>query len=192
MGDKAQARRTRPASKTPRGTQPEPTEALAAVRELAPFRSLLHALTGRSPYDFSVRVAILQAVVESRHPIFSSQDLDERLSWLTGKTRPAALRALQQGGWLESHPTAGLVLTAAGQRVFVALQLLRHADRGEELTSDEVTSLLRRKSLGELASAGRDALLPAFIPLPLLSTDAVVQVAESRILRSRGRTDRWG
>lgn len=173
MGDKTQARRTRSASKTP----PEPTGALAAVRELAPFRSLLHALTGRSPHDFSVRVSVLQAVVESRHPVFSSRDLGERLSWLSGKTRSAALRILQQGGWLESHPTAGLVLTAAGQRVFVALQLLRHADHGEELTSDEVTSLLRRKSLGELASAGRDALLPALVPLPLLSTDAVVRAA---------------
>ena len=187
MGDKTQARRTRPASKTPPAAPPEPTGALAAVRELAPFRSLLHALTGRSPHDFSVRVAVLQAVVESRHPVFSSRDLGTRLSWLTGKTRSAALRALQQGGWLESHPTAGLVLTAAGRHLFVALQLLRHADRGEELTSDEMTSLLRRKSLGELASAGRDALLPAFIPLLLLSTDAVVQAAQSRILRGRGR-----
>jgi hypothetical protein len=187
MGDKTQARRTRSASKTPRGVPPEPAEALAAVRELAPFRSLLHALAGRSPRDFSVRVAVLQAIVESRHPIFSFRDFGERLSWLTGKTRSAALRALQQGGWLESHPTAGLVLSAAGRRVFVALQLLRHADRGEELTNDEVTSLLRRKSLGELASAGRDALLPAFIPLSLLSTDAVAQAAESRLLRGRGR-----
>ena len=187
MGDKAQARRTRSASKTPRGTPPEPTGALAAVRELAPFRSLLHALAGRSPHDFSVRVAVLQALVESRRPVLSSRDLAERLSWLTGKTRSAALRALQQGGWLEIHPTAGLVLTAAGQRVFVALQLLRHADRGEELTNDEMTFLLRRKSLGELACAGRDALLPAFIPLLLLSTDAVVQAAQSRILRGRER-----
>lgn len=160
------------------------------MRELAPFRSLLHALAGRSPRDFSVRMAVLQAVVESRHPVFLFRDLAERLSWLTGKTRSAALRTLQQGGWLESHPTAGLVLTAAGRSVFVALQLLRHADRGEELTNDEMTSLLRRKSLGELASAGRDALLPAFLPLLLLSTDAVLQAAESRILRGRGRAGR--
>lgn len=156
------------------------------MRELAPFRSLLHALTGRSPHDFSVRVAVLQAVVESRRPIVSSRDLGTRLSWLTGTMRSAALRALQRGGWLESHPTAGLVLTAAGRHLFVALQLLRHAERGEELTSDEMTSLLRRKSLDELASAGQDALLPAFVPLPLLSTDAVVRAAEGRLLRGRG------
>jgi hypothetical protein len=186
MGDKTQARRTRSASKTPPEASPEPAGALAAVRELAPFRSLLHALAGRSPRDFSARVAVLQAVVEGRRPIFSSRDLGERLSWLHGKTRSAALRALQQGGWLESHPTAGLILTSAGRRVFVALELLRHADRDEELMSDEMMSLLRRKTLGELASAGRDALLPAFLPLPLLSTDAVVQAAESRILRGRG------
>ena len=185
MGDKTQARRTRSASKTPRGASPEPTGALDAVHDLAPFRSLLHALTGRSPHDFSIRVAVLQAVVESRHPVFSSRDLAERLSWLSGKTRSAALRALQAGGWLEIHSTAGLVLTAVGQLVFVALQLLRRADRGEELTTDEMTSLLRRKSLGELASAGRDALLPAFLPLLLLSTDAVVRAAENRVLRGR-------
>lgn len=160
------------------------------MRELAPFRSLLHALAGRSPRDFSARVAVLQAVVEGRRPIVSSRDLGARLSWLSGRTRSAALRALLQGGWLESHPTAGLVLTAAGRRVFVALQLLRHADRGEVLTSDEMTSLLRRKSLGELASVGRDALLPAFIPLPLLSSDAAARAAESRILRGLGRAGR--
>lgn len=185
MGDKTQARRTRSASKTLREVPPEPAGALAAVRELAPFRALLHALAGRSPRDFSTRVAVLQIVVEGRRPIFSFRDLGERLSWLAGRTRSAALRALQQGGWLESHPTAGLVLTAAGRRVFVALELLRHADRGEDLTSDQMTSLLRHKSLGELASAGRDALLPAFIPLPFLATGAVIQAAESRILRSR-------
>jgi hypothetical protein len=190
MGDKTQARRTRPASKTPEEAPSEPAGALAAVRELAPFRALLHTLAGRSPRDFSVRMAVLQAVVEGRRPVFSSRDLNERLSWLAGRTRSAALRALERGGWLESHPTAGLVLTAAGRRVFVALELLRHADRGEELTSDEMTSLLRHKSLGELASAGREALLPAFIPSPLLSTDAVAQTAESRILRGLGRAGR--
>jgi hypothetical protein len=182
MGDKTQARRTRSASKTPDEAPPGSAEALAAVRELAPFRSLLHALAGRSPRDFSARMAVLQAVVEGGHPVFSFRDLGERLSWLAGKTRSAALRALQRGGWLESHPTAGLILTTTGQRVFVALHLLRHADRGEELEGDEMMLLLRRKSLGELATAGRDALLPALIPLPLLSTDAVVQAAERWIL----------
>ncbi len=190
MGDKTQARRTRSASKTPGDVPPEPAEALAAVRELAPFRALLHALAGRSPRDFSVRMAVLQAVVEGSRSIFSFQDLAERLSWLPGRSRSAALRALQKGGWLERHPTAGLVLTAAGRRVFVALELLRHADRGEELTDEELTSLLRRKSLGELAAAGRDALLPTFLPLPLLSTDAAAQAAESRILRSLDRSGR--
>lgn len=157
---------------------------LAAVHDLAPFRTLLRALAGRSPHDFSVRVAVLQAVAESRHPVFSPRDLAARLSWLSGKTRSAALRALQAGGWLEVHSTAGMVLTAAGQRAFVALQLLRTADRGEELTHDEMTSLLRRKSLGELASAGRDALLPAFLPFSLPTTDAVVQAAGA-VLRLR-------
>lgn len=182
MGDKAQARRTRSASKTQRES---PSEHDALAGELAPFRSLLSALAGRSPGDFSARVAVLQAVAESRHPVFSSRELRDRLSWLAGRTRSAALRALQKGGWLESHPAAGLVLTETGRRAYAALQLLRRGDRGEEITSDVMTAALQRKSLGELASAGHAALLPALLPLPLLSTDRVVQAAE--ILRRSGR-----
>src|SRR5215210_7553418 len=182
MGDKTQARRTRSASKAP-GEAPS-EQGLADSGELAPYRSLLSTLAGRSPSDFSARLAVLQALAENRRPAFSSRDLGESLSWLPGKTRSATLRALLQGGWLESHPTAGLVLTETGRRAYVALQLLR---RSEELTSDEVTSALRRKSLGELASAGRDALIPALLPLPLPSTDKVVQTAESHLLRRSGR-----
>lgn len=182
MGDKTQSRRTRSASKTPREAGPGPGGAPTTSQELAPFRPLLRALAGRSPGDFATRIAVLQALVEGNRPIFSSRDLGERLSWIPGRVRSATLRALRQSGWLESHPTAGLVLTATGRRAFAALESLR---REEEPTNDEVTSLLRRKSLGELASAGRDALLPAVIPLPLVSTDAVAQAAESRLLRGR-------
>ena len=78
----------------------------------------------------------------------------------------------------------GLVLTEVGWRAYGALQLLR---RNEELTSEDMTAALRRKSLSELASAGRDALLPALLPLSLPSTDRVVQAAESRLLRRSGR-----
>jgi DNA-binding transcriptional ArsR family regulator len=159
MGDKTQARRTR-----------------SALKDLAPFRSLLSSLAGRSPSDFSARLAVLQAITEYRRPVFSSRELGEGLSWLPGKTRLAALRALIQGGWLEKHPAAGLILTETGRRAYAALQLLH---RGEELTSDEMTAALRRKSLGELASAGREALLPALLPLTLLSTDGLIQAAES-------------
>lgn len=184
MGDKTQARRTRSASKTPREAPPEQAGALSGGHELAPFRSLLSSLAGRSLSDFSARMAVLQAVAESRRSVSSSRELGEGISWLPGKTRLAALRALIQGGWLEKHPTAGLVLTETGRRAYTALQLLHH---GEELSSDEMTAALRRKSLGELASAGRDALLPALLPLTLLSTDALIQAAESRIVRRSGR-----
>jgi hypothetical protein len=178
MGDKAQARRTRPASKAPREA---PHELAALAGELAPFRSLLGALAGRSSRDFSARIAVLQAVAEN-HPVFSSRDLDLALPWLAGRTRSAALRALLQGGWLESHPAEGLAFTETGRRAYAALQLLR---RGEELASGEATAALQRKSLGELASAGRAALLPALLPLPLLSTDRVVQAAANLRLSSR-------
>jgi len=163
MGDKTEPRKTRSVSKAP--------------GEPAPFRSLLRALTGHSPRDFLARMAILQVLAEARDPISSSRELGEQLSWLTGRDRSAALRALLQGGWLESHPAAGLVLTETGQRAYAVLELLRHGD--------QMMSALRRKSLGELASAGRDALLPALLPLPLLSTDALLRAAESRLLRSR-------
>lgn len=176
MGDKAQARRTRSASKTPREAPPE----LAALSsELGSFRSLLGALAGRSSRDFSARISVLQAVAEN--PGVSPRELDAALSWLAGRTRSAALRALQKSGWLESA-TEELVFTETGRRAYAALQLLR---RGEEPASDEMTAALRRKSLGELASAGRAALLPALFPLPLLSTDRVVQAAVSLRRSSR-------
>lgn len=180
MGDKTQARRTRSASKTP-GEVPPP-ELAALSGELAPFRSLLSALAGRSSRDFSVRIAVLQAVADNQHPGFSSRELGEALSWLSGKARSAALRVLQQAGWLEGHPVAGLVFTETGRRAYAALQLLRS---GEELAGNEMTTALQRKTLGELASAGRAALLPALLPLPLLSTDRVVQAAASLRRSSR-------
>lgn len=178
MGDKAQARRTRSASKTPREAPPE----LAALSsELGSFRSLLGALAGRSSRDFSARIAVLQAVAEN--PGVSLRELDAALPWLTGRTRSAALRALQKGGWLESATeTEKLAFTETGRRAYAALQLLQ---RGEEPAGDEMTAALRRKSLGELASAGRAALLPALFPLPLLSTDRVVQAAVSLRRSSR-------
>src|SRR6266545_6394514 len=122
MGDKTESRRTRPASKAP--------------GEPAPFRSLLLTLTGSSPRDFLARMAVLQVLAEAHLPISSSRELGEQLSWLTGRDRSAALRALRQGGWLE-----GLVLTKAGQRAYAVLELLRYGDR--------MMSALRRKSLGE-------------------------------------------
>lgn len=171
MGDKTERRRTRTASKKP------PRRDLSEPGEPAPLRSLLRALAGRSPGEFFARMAVLQVIAEGHPPISSSHELAERLSWLDGKARSAALRALHHGGWLENLPAEGIGLTETGQRAYAVLELLRHGDR--------MMAALRRKSLGELASAGRDALLPALLPLPLVSTDALTRAAERRILRSR-------
>jgi hypothetical protein len=174
MGDKTQSRRTHAASRTPR---------LIDARRLAPLHPLLHALVGRSPDDLFARMAVLQTLAESRSPVFSPRDLAGALPWLTGRTRSALVRALRQGGWLEADPAAGLVLTETGRRAYAALFLLLRSEGGGEHrptgdAGDEMTAALQRSSLGELASAGREALLPVLRPLPLLSTDAVVQETE--------------
>ena len=175
--------------KTHRGRTPVPAEA----RQIEPFRPLLRALAGRSSRDFLIRTAVLQALAESPGPV-SSHDLGKALPWIQPRTRSAAVRVLRQGGWLESAPGAGIVLTEAGRRAHEALAPL-HRGEGEGvsleirlaagLTVDEIATALRGKSLGELAAAGRVALLPAFPPLPLPDTDAVAQAAESYLRRRR-------
>lgn len=178
MGDKAQSRRTGPASKTPR---------LVDLRAFAPFQPLLRALAGRSPDDFFARMTVLQVLAEGRHPVFNPRDLGGPLPWLDGRARFAIVRALRAGGWLEEEPGMGLVLTETGRRAYAMLLDFLRGDRAGEtapqarsaagLTADEVTAI-RDRSLGELVVAGREALLPALPPLPLLSTDAVVRAAD--------------
>lgn len=176
MGDKTQVRRTRPASKTPKSA------------EIASFSPLLRALAGRSHRDFVARVAVLQGLAESQRPVFSSRDLDNALPWLTGRARSAVLRALRQGGWLEADPATGrLVLTETGRQAYEALAFLHGGRPASSLTVEEVIVTLQGKSLRELASAGREALLPALLPLLLPSTDAIAQAAEAHILRHRTR-----
>jgi hypothetical protein len=108
------------------GLPPEQVEALAAVRELDAVYPLLHALVGRSPREFFVRAAVMEALVESARPAFSARDLDEILYWLTEPARMAALRALRQSGWLEFDPAAGHALTDAGRWVGDVLSFLHH------------------------------------------------------------------
>lgn len=176
------------------------------MHQIGPFRSLLRALAGRSSRDFLIRTAVLQALADSPGPVFSSRDLGKAIPWVPARTRSAALRVLRQGGWLESDPAAGLVLTETGRRAQEVLALLH---RGEDasastglpvsrmdlasleirlaagLTVDEIAAALRGKSLGELAAAGRAALLPTLLPLPLPVTDAVAQAAEIHLRRRR-------
>jgi hypothetical protein len=175
--------------KTHRRRTPPQTEA----HQIEPFRPLLRALAGRSSRDFLIRTAVLQALAVSPGPV-SARDLGKALPWLPARSRSAALRALRQGGWLEKGPEAGVVLTESGRRAHEALAHL-HRGEGESasleirlaagLTVDEIASALRGKNLGELASAGRAALLPVFPPLPLPDTDAVAQAAESHVRRRR-------
>jgi hypothetical protein len=108
------------------GLPPEQVEALAAVRELEAVYPLLHALVGRSPREFFVRAAVMEALVESARPVFSQRDLDEILYWLAEPARTAALRALRQSGWLEFEPSAGHALTDAGRWVGDVLSFLHH------------------------------------------------------------------
>lgn len=108
------------------GLPPEQVEALAAVRELDAVYPLLHALVGRSPREFFVRAAVMEALVESARPVFSQRDLDEILYWLAEPARAAALRALRQSGWLEFEPSSGHALTDAGRWVGDVLSFLHH------------------------------------------------------------------
>jgi hypothetical protein len=190
--------------KTHYGRTPAPVE----MHQIGPFRSLLRALAGRSSRDFLIRTAVLQALADSPGPVFSSRDLGKVIPWVPARTRSAALRVLRQGGWLESDPASGLVLTETGRRAQEVLALL-HRGEGEGasasaglpvsrmdlasleirlaagLTVDEIAAALRGKSLNELAAAGRAALLPTLPPLPLPVTDAVAQAAETHVRRRR-------
>lgn len=115
------------------GLPPEDVEALAAVRELEPVYPLLHALVGRSPRDFFVRAAVLEALVESARAAFSADDLDEVLYWLAEPARSTAVRALRGSGWLELEPGAGHTLTDAGRWAHDVLSFLHKRLRESDL-----------------------------------------------------------
>lgn len=53
------------------------------------------------------------------------------------------------------------------------------------LTVEQIVRALMRRSRDDLASVGRDALLPAFTPTPLLTTEVVAAAAEQQVLRER-------
>lgn len=115
------------------GLPPDEVDALASVRDLEPVYPLLHALVGRSPRDFFARAAVLEALVESSRPAFSSEDLDEVLYWLAEPARSGVLRALRQSGWLEFDPAAGHVPTDAGRWAYDVLSFLHRRLRESEL-----------------------------------------------------------
>ena len=149
MGDKAPPRETGPAedpasdaaeargweglAEWTGGLPPEQVEALTSVRDLEPIYPLLHALVGRAPRDFFARAAVLEALVESSRPAFSTEDLDEVLYWLAEPARTGVLRTLRQSGWLDYDAAAGNVLTDAGRWAYDVLSFLHRRLRESEL-----------------------------------------------------------
>src|SRR3954464_16047424 len=108
------------------GLPPEQGEGLGAGGGLAAVYPPLHALVGRSPREFFVRAAVMEALVESARPVFSQRDLDEILYWLAEPARTAVLRARRQSGWLEFEPASGHAITDAGRWVGDVLSFLHH------------------------------------------------------------------
>ncbi|HXH83964.1 MAG TPA: hypothetical protein VNN07_13700, partial [Candidatus Tectomicrobia bacterium] len=57
------------------------------------------------------------------------------------------------------------------------------------VTVEQIVRALMRESRDELARVGREALLPALAPPPLLTTDAVAHAAEVHVARERRRPE---
>ncbi len=106
------------------GLKPEDIEVLRNVHDLDVIYPLLHSLVGRSPRDFLVRAAVLEALVAAGRPAFSTDDFSEILYWLAAEPRDSILKALRSSGWLEFNPGQGTIITNAGHWAFVLLSFL--------------------------------------------------------------------
>jgi len=115
------------------GIEPDSVEALAGVRELNQVYPLLHALVGRSPREFLVRAAALEALVADGRPRFTSEELGEVLFWLEDEPRSAVLRALRRSGWLHYHPEQGTLITDLGRWAYDVLSFLHRRLRENEI-----------------------------------------------------------
>jgi len=115
------------------GFAPEDIPALAAVRDLESVYPLLHALVGPSSRDFFVRAAALESLVAAGRGAFSTEDLEETLSWLSPEKRDGVLRALRRSGWLAWDPATGTTITAAGHWAYDVLSFLHRRLRDGEL-----------------------------------------------------------
>jgi DNA-binding transcriptional ArsR family regulator len=175
------------------GLPPEEIPALATVRPLAAVHPLLRGLAGRSPRELVARAAVLEALATLARPSFTAADLDEILSWLAEPARGETLRALRRSGWLATDTAGSWALTAAGRRVWDGLRRAGLLPRGGPLPSmlpaglstGQIVRALVTRSLEELAAAGREALVPVLAALPLVTTEAVVQAAETQALHGR-------
>lgn len=136
-----------------------------------------------------VRAAAVEALLASGHATFTEIDLDQALAWLAEPARSDTLRALRRSGWLETDPHGFHRLTEAGLRIHDALRravLVQGAQPPpvpDGLTLEEIIHALLSRGLEELATAGREALVPILSSPPLLTTKAVIQMAETHALQ---------
>lgn len=133
-----------------------------------------------------VRAAAFEALLASGLDSFTEADLDSALSWLAEPARSETLLELRRSGWLEVGPAGAWTLTGAGREVHEALRRAlepgRHLGIPAGLTTDQIVRALLGRSLEELATVGREALVPILSTAPLLSTRALVQAAEYQAL----------
>lgn len=134
-----------------------------------------------------VRAAAVEALLASGLAIFTESDLEQALAWLAEPARSETLRALRHSGWLEADAEGLHRLTEAGRRIHDALRRVALGHQlppvPEGLTLEEIVHALLRRGVEELATAGREALLPILPSPPLLTTKAVVQTAETHALQ---------
>ena len=135
-----------------------------------------------------VRAAAVEALLASGHAAFTEIDLERALAWLAEPARSETLRALRRSGWLEADPHGVHRLTEAGRRIHDALRravLVQGVQNPipDGLTLEEIVHALLSRGLEELATAGREALVPILPSPPLLTTKAVVQMAETHALQ---------
>ena len=115
------------------GIKPEDVKELTSVRELEQVYPLLHALVGRSPRDFLVRAAAIEALVADGRGSFSVGDLEQVLYWLDEDARQSALRALRRSGWLSYDPGEGTQITDLGRWAYDVLSFLHRRLRESEI-----------------------------------------------------------
>ena len=137
-----------------------------------------------------VRAAAVEALLASGRTTFTEIDLERALAWLAEPARGEILRALRRSGWLEADPHGFHRLTEAGRRIHDALRravLVQGAQNPipDGLTLEEIVNALLNRGLEELATAGREALVPILPSPPLLTTESVVQMAETHTLQGQ-------
>lgn len=171
------------------GLPPEQIQALAAVRPFEAVHSLLRGLAGRTPRELLARAAVLEALASSTGSPGSNTGLDEALSWLAEPARGETLRALRRSGWLESGPEGTFALTGVGRQVWDVLRRAAFPEARSAtpllpagVTPEQIVRALLTRSVQELATVGREALIPVLPAPPLLTTEAVARAAEDQAL----------